>query len=232
MKTILLSLSLLAFVLTASAQDWKKDRPVSGITGLQVSHGIDVILTQGSSEKLTLEVKGIDENDVKSTIRNGVLTLAVERNGNWNMGWRNTSVKAYLTFKQLKNIQASGGAEIRNQNGLAFNELNITVSGGADVKLFLKADQLNLTLSGGADVDLQGSARIFNAEGSGGADLDADQFVAENCTAYAHGGSDMSVNASREIALKASGGGDISYRGSARMVSKSESGGGDISRRN
>jgi len=232
MKTTLLSLSLLVFALAATAQEWKKDRPVSGITSLQVSHGIDVILIQGNSEKLTLEVKGIDENDVKSTVKNGVLTLAVERTGNWNMSWRNTSIKAYLTFKQLKNIQASGGADIESQNSLWFNNLNMSVSGGADVKLSLKADQINLELSGGADVDLQGSVRIFNVEGSGGADLDAGQLVAETCTAYAHGGADISVNANREITLKASGGGDISYSGSARLVSKSESGGGDISRRN
>lgn len=77
MKTTLLSLALLAFAITATAQEWRKDRPVSGITGLQVSHGIDVILIQGNSEKLTLEVKGIDENDVKSTVKNGILTLAV-----------------------------------------------------------------------------------------------------------------------------------------------------------
>lgn len=45
----------------------------------------------------------------------------------------------------------------------------------ASAKPALKADQLNLTLSGGADVDLQRSALIINAEGSGGADLHADE---------------------------------------------------------
>ena len=40
--------------LTAFAQEWKKDRPVSGITGVSVNSGIDLYLTQGASDKLTL----------------------------------------------------------------------------------------------------------------------------------------------------------------------------------
>jgi hypothetical protein len=232
MKAIIASLILLTAGLNTASDDWKKDRAVSGFTGLSVSSGIDVYLSQGSSEKLTLEARGIDEDRVISRVKNGVLELYIERKGfsGWNFG-RNNYVKAYLTFRQLNNLQASGGADVFGQGRLSFNDLNLDASGGSDVKLELKADELNVSASGGADATLQGSARTLNANGSGGADLDARRLTAEICNANSSGGSDVYVNASKELSMKASGGSDIYYSGSAKVLAKSESGGSDISRR-
>ncbi|MVM38130.1 DUF2807 domain-containing protein [Spirosoma sp. HMF3257] len=233
MKAIVAGIFILTTSLnSASTDDWKKDRTISGFTGLSVSSGIDVYLTQGNSEKLTLEAKGVDEDRVISEVRNGTLKLYIERKGfsGWNFG-RNTYVKAYLTFKQLNNLQASGGADVFGQGKLSFNDLNLEASGGSDVKLELKADKLNVSASGGADAILQGSAQILNANGSGGADLDARKLTADICNANSSGGSDVYVNASKELTMKASGGSDIYYYGPAKVLAKSESGGSDIKRR-
>lgn len=232
MKVIAFLLFTLTTSLTVTSDDWKKDRTVSGFTGLSVSSGIDVYLTQGNSEKLTLEAKGVDEDRVMSVVENGTLKLYIDRKGfsGWNFG-RDNYVKAYLTFRQLNNLHASGGADVFGQGRLSFNDLNLEASGGSDVKLDLKADKLNVSASGGADAILQGSARTLNANGSGGADLDARKLTVEICNANSSGGSDVYVNASRELSMKASGGSDIYYSGSAKVLAKSESGGSDISRR-
>lgn len=232
MKAILLSTLLLIYNLIPASDDWKKDRPVSGFSGLSVSSGIDVYLTQGNSEKLTFDVKGVDEDDVRSEVRNGVLKLYIDRKGmNWNWG-RNTYVKAYVTFRQLKDLQASGGSDVFGQGTLSFNDLNLAASGGSDIKLAVKANELEVSAAGGADVTLDGSARTLNANGSGGSDLDARKLTVEICNANSSGGSDVHVHATRELSLKASGGSDIYYYGSAKVVSKSESGGSDISHKN
>ncbi|GAB4040866.1 head GIN domain-containing protein [Spirosoma gilvum] len=233
MKAIFLTTIILTTsVYTLNAQDWKKDRSVSGFTGLSVSSGIDLYLTQGNSEKVTLEAKGVDEDRVITEVKNGTLKLYIERKGfsGWNFG-RNNYVKAYVTFKQLSNLHASGGADVFGQGRLTFNDLNLEASGGSDVKLELKADELNVSASGGADATLQGSARTLNANGSGGADLDARKLTVDVCNANSSGGSDVYVNANQELTMKASGGADIYYSGSAKVLSKSESGGGDIKRR-
>ncbi|MCK8490851.1 DUF2807 domain-containing protein [Spirosoma sp. RP8] len=233
MKAIVLSLFVVASGMHSASTDWKKDRTVSGFTGLSVSSGIDVYLSQGGSEKLTFDVKGVDEEDVKSEVKNGVLKLYIDRKGvmNWSFG-KNTYVKAYLTFKQLTDLHASGGADVFGQGRLSFDDLNVEASGGSDVKLELKADELNVSASGGADAIIQGSARTLNANGSGGADLDARKLTVETCNANSSGGSDVYVNASRELSMKASGGSDIYYYGSAKVLAKSKSGGSDITQKN
>ncbi len=57
MKAIALVVFMLTTGLNATDRDWKKDRAVSGFTGLNVSSGIDVYLTQGNSEKLTFDAE-------------------------------------------------------------------------------------------------------------------------------------------------------------------------------
>lgn len=233
MKELLLFITLLVAALNTSSDDWKKDRPVSGFTGLSVSNGIVVYLTQGNAEKLTLEAKGVDEDQVMSEIRNGTLKLYIERKGFGGWAWgRNTSVKAYVTFRQLKTIRAGGGANVFGQGRLSFNDLSLDASGGSNMKLTFEAHDLHATASGGADALLEGVARLFNANGSGGSNLDARKLIAESCYATSSGGSDVYVNARNELKMKASGGSDIYYYGSANVVARSESGGSDIIRKN
>ena len=232
MKILSLLLILFTANLNTADDNWKKDRAISSFSGLSVSSGIDVYLTQGNAEKLTFDVKGVDEEDVRSEVRNGVLKLYIDRNGgNWNWG-RSTYVKAYLTFRQLNDLQAGGGSDVIGQGRLSFGDLNVGASGGSDVTLVLKADKLNASASGGADLKLDGSARTLNANGSGGSDLDARQLTVEICNAHSSGGSDVYVNATRELSMKASGGSDIYYYGPAKVLAKSESGGSDITHRN
>ncbi len=234
MKSIALSILFTASGLLTADDTWKKDRPVSGFTGLSVNSGIDVYLTQGNSEKLTFDVRGVDEEDVRSDVRNGVLKLYIDRQGGMNWGFnfgRDRYVKAYVTFRQLRSLSAGGGSDVLGKGTLSFGDLNVEASGGSDVKLALKADELNASASGGADLKLEGSARMLNAEGSGGSDLDARDLTVDVCNANSSGGSDVYVNATREMSLKASGGSDIYYSGRAKVLAKSESGGSDISRR-
>ena len=188
MKAIALIVFMLTTGLHATNSDWKKDRTVSGFTGLSVTGGIDVYLSQGSSEKLTLDVKGFDEDQVVSRVKNGVLELYIDRKGmSWNFG-KNNYVKAYLTFKQLQNLQAGGGSDIFGQGMLTFDDLNLQAGGGSDIQLTLKADKLNVSASGGADATIEGSARTLNADGSGGSDLNARKLSVQVCNASSSGG--------------------------------------------
>lgn len=231
MKTTLFLL-LTAGSLSAYAQSWKEDRPVANLSGVQVATGIDLMLTQGGAEKLTLEANGFEKNEVKSVLKNGVLQLSIDRRNQGMSGLgRNRNVKAYLTFKQLKSIEASSGSDVSAQNRLSFADLSLIASSGSDVELDLKADDLNLDVSSGADATLRGSAQTLSARISGGASLDAGKLTTEICNAQASGGADANVYATKELRLQASGGADLSYDGPASVVSKQKSGGADISKR-
>lgn len=232
MKTTLLFLLVSGSLSTLQAQNWKEDRPVANLSGVQISSGIDLILTQGGAEKLTLDVKGFDKNDVQSTVKNGILVLSIDqKQRNWSSWGSSRKVKAYLTFRQLKSIEAGSGADVTAPGRLDFGNLSLAASSGSNVKLDLKANDLSLEVSSGADATLRGSARTVSVRVSSGAQLDAEQLTAEVCNAQASGGADASVYATKELRLQASGGADLHYTGPARVVSQQKSGGADISKR-
>lgn len=86
-------------------------------------------------------------------------------------------------------------------------------------------------MSDGAESILGGSARKFDATASVGASVKARQLVAENCTANASTGSNIYVNASRELRMDASLDSTIYYVGSAKVLAQSESVGSAIKRK-
>ncbi len=234
MKTPLLITCLgLSLTVTSclTAQDVKRNQTFTGISGLDVSAGINVFLTQGSTESVRIEAKGLEDDEVISEQRGGKLVLSIRRQGGWkSIFGRNNYVKAYVTVKNLTSIEVSSGAELEGETNLAADDLTLTTSSGAEVKLGVKVNRLTVSVSSGADVTLSGSAAKLTASSSSGAELDADKLIADVCYAEASGGGDARVYGKKELYLRASGGGDLTYSGPGQLVSRKTSGGGDINR--
>lgn len=231
MKTQLLTLLFAAGTLTGFAQEWKKDRPVSNFTSLSVDGGMDVYLRQGNAERVTFEVKGLDEADVRADVKDGVLRLYTTRAWSGNSWSNRRSVKAYVTFRQLRHVQADRGSDVFGEGTLRLGDLNVQMARGSDLKLALEARELNLQLGGGSDATLTGTARTLNADCSGGSDLRARDLRSEVCHVVASGGSDAYVFATKEFVLKAAGGSDVYYSGPGRVLSQVASGSSDITAR-
>lgn len=234
MKTPLF-LTYLALNLTLtsciSAQDVNRNQPLAGVTALDISAGVNVFLSQGSTESVRIEAKGFDDDEVISELRGGKLVLTVRRQNGWKgVFGRNSSVKAYVTVKNLNSIDVSSGADLEGETNLVADDLTLNTSSGADVDLDVKVNRLTVSVSSGADVKLSGSAGKLTASSSSGADLDADRLVADVCYAEASGGGDARVHGRKELYLRASGGGDVTYSGPGQLVSRKTSGGGDINR--
>jgi hypothetical protein len=229
MKSFISLLAILACVPFVGFAQNTENRNVSGFSSVQVRSGIDLYLSQGGNESLKLEYKGLDTDEVKTEVKNGVLQIYIDRKGfsGWSWG-RSNYVKVYLSFNQLNAISANGGSDVFSNGTLTFKELNLNVGGGSDAKLDLKADVINVSSNGGSDAKLTGSARVLNAESSGGSDLKAEDFEVEICKVRASGGSDAYVRANKEVYLDASGGSDVYWYGRAKIISKRSSGGSDI----
>ncbi|MEZ0540890.1 head GIN domain-containing protein [Fibrella arboris] len=223
-----LSLSLTSCL---SAQDVKQTKTFSGISALDVSAGINVYLTQGTTESVRIDAKGFDDDEVIAEQRGNKLVLGIHRRNGWKgiFGSKN-SVKAYVTVKNLNSIEVSSGADLEGETRLTADELTLSTSSGADVDLEVQVNRMTVSVSSGADVTLSGSATKLTASASSGADLNADKLKSDICYAEASGGGDARVYGQKELYLRASGGGDVTYRGPGQLVSRKTSGGGDINR--
>lgn len=131
---------------------------------------------------------------------------------------------------ELLKVKASGATDISMKQPVRYTKVALSASGASDVSVKdLECREIECSSSGASDITLAGKAvnGILKASGSG--DISASKFQVENLQCTASGSGDISAYATREIDAKASGAGDISYKGQPSSVKRHKSGAGDIS---
>ncbi|RZL11495.1 MAG: DUF2807 domain-containing protein [Pedobacter sp.] len=227
-KTIAAVVILFLASNSSFAQEASKNIPVQGFTEVSVSSGIDLYITQGTTESLNIRSTSNELlKDIVVEKEGNRITIKFKNNMSWNRMFKNQSIKAYLNYKTLNALRASGGSDVFTQNTLNSNTLSLSASGGADLKMALACKNLTVEISGGSDADLSGKTENLNARSSGGSDLNAFSLSAVNAKVSASGGSDAEVSVSAALEANASGGSDITYKGNP-SVKKNSSASGDV----
>ena len=170
---------------------------------------------------------------IKTTVENGVLRIYFDQGGWSGITWRNRQLRAYVSVKTLKELNASGGSDIYIQaGGLTTTDFKMHISGGSDFSGAINAESIEVHASGGSDMRISGKAVNLKISASGGSDVNGYEMIAENVFISASGGSDARITATRELGVECSGGSDIDYKGNAIIKYKSSSGGSSVSKRN
>jgi hypothetical protein len=121
-----------------------------------------------------------------------------------------------------------GGGDLYLTNESRASEADIEINGGGDADMKINADKLKCSVSGGGDALISGQATVFEIDINGGGNADARNLSTETTSFRANGGSDVRVNASKELSGSVSGGGDVYYSGNPAKVSVDARGGSEV----
>ncbi|HUR11546.1 MAG TPA: head GIN domain-containing protein [Flavitalea sp.] len=200
-------------------------RTVAAFHSIHTQDGIDLYLTQGDEDAVAVSASSVEYRDkIISRVENGVLYLSFQKNGLERL-WSNRKLRAYISFKNLDALKASGGSDVYVERTLQGNNLDIQLSGGSDLTASINCTLLRLDQAGGSDSDLSGKVTTMELMASGGSDCDANNLTVDYATIEASGGSDVTITVNRELNASSTGGSDLYYRGNP-VVKKSTSGGG------
>jgi hypothetical protein len=204
-------------------------REGKGYEAIEVSDGIDLFISYGE-EAIAVSASETKYRDkIKTVVQNGILKISYDEKGiSWNT---KRNLKAYVSFKKLTALAASGGSDINVDGSIKGNELTIEISGGCDFKGRVDVNKLTIDQSGGSDVNISGTASKVSISASGGSDFNGSSLITDFCDADASGGSDVEITANKEITAKASGASDISYKGAASLIESKSSGASNVSKR-
>lgn len=236
MKTIkLLSITLLGVLLLSNPMvraaqfgDSRQTRKVQAFHGISVSGGINLYLTQGNTQKVTVEADEDDMDDLVTKVEGGILKIYMKNRSWLDFDWKHNDRKVYVSFKTIDWLQASAGSDVTSQSVLNLENLEVDSSSGSDVKLELNASSVKARSSSGSDIHLKGKADSLDANASSGSDINAGDLQTKKCYANASSGSDIRVQVSEQLDANASSGGDISYSGNPTHKGINESSGGDV----
>lgn len=231
MKNAIKSLFLLfvctLFTFSLKAQE-NKNIGITNFNAVSVANGIDLYLTQSTSENIKLTGHPDLIKNVMVTKEGNTLKIRHKNNGGWGKMFKGQCVKIYVNYKNLEGLDASGGSDVFTQNTLKTEKLSINASGGSDLKLDVVTKDLQVKISGGSDLDLKGSASNMELNSSGGSDVKAYNFVVDYAKVNASGGSDTNIHVTKGLEAGATGGSDIHYKGAAALKKTSSSKSGDI----
>lgn len=209
--------------LTAAAQEKTINDPnaqkrslTGSFTAITVSDGIDLYLTQGNEESVAVsasEEKYMER--FKTEVVDGTLKIYYDYKGvNWAANDKR-KLKAYVSFKTIEKLHASGGAEVNMQGNLNAGSLAMKFTSGSSFEGKITAKELTVEQNSGSAITLSGSAANFKVDISSGAVFKGYDLAVDYCDAKASSGGGVRVTINKELNAKANSGGGIKYKGEA-----------------
>ena len=237
MKKYLISIFAILFFIGARAQ--KKivndaNAEVRTLTGsfnkIEISGGIDLFLSQYETESVAVSASSDQyRQNIKTIVEDNTLKIYYDGGKQWNTG--NKKLKAYVSFKTLEKLNASGASDVQVEGVIQVPTLILDMSGASDFKGAVKVTNLTMELSGSSDVNINGSASVVSIQSSGASDVKGYELVTDICTAKASGASDINITVNKEINAHASGASDIYYKGDAVIKDKHTSGASSVAKK-
>lgn len=226
-KTIILSTLLLCITFIINAQNRTiQTHTVKNIQSIAVNGNIDIHIKQGNSKILKIEASEKQQEKMKVDIKDNAIKISYKSSLT-----NDESIDVYVEVENLNALAASSGADIIFENKIEAKNLNIALSGGADLTGEISVKKLSCATSSGSDLNFKSIiADEIQLALSGGSDLVSNNVSVTKINLVISGGSDVNfAGTCDEMSLVASGGSDFS--GSNLEIKKSSvivSGGSDV----
>lgn len=205
----------------------KQDRPTAPFDELELQGSMDVYVTIGAEQKVTVET---DENiQPFIELEENAGELAINQKDNTSIS-TNRGVKVYVTTPKLENISLSGTGNIYlDGKFVSTDRIKFSLSGSGNLKAReVDAPIVEARLTGSGNIYIKGKTRDVEVDIEGSADFMGEDLLAENAKVNIAGSGDAHVYASLKIDANIAGSGDVKYRGNAPTISSSIAGSGSV----
>lgn len=198
-------------------------------TGISVSGGVDLYLNQGGEESVA--VSASDEKYMprfKTEVENGILKIYFDNKGiNWSANDKK-KLKAYVSFKTLEKLTASGGAEVSVKGSLDLANLEMKFTSGSSFGGKLITKELIIEQNSGSSINISGNAGNLKIDVSSGAFFKGYDLNVDYCNAKASSGGGVRITVSKELSAKANSGGGVKYKGEGVIKEINVNSGGSV----
>ncbi len=201
----------------------------ASFSAISVTDGIELYLSASTEESLAVSYS--DEKYAryfKTEVENGTLKIYYDHNAINYSDNNRRKLKAYVSFKTLDKLTASGGAHVKIPVAISVNDLSIRFSSGAVLDAAINGNSLSVEQNSGAQVSVTGKAGKINVEVSSGAIFKGFDFAVDYCEAKASSGGSVRIAVQKELSAKANSGGGIRYKGNAVIKDIDISSGGIV----
>ena len=181
------------------------ERKLDSFSKVNISGGMDVYMTEGSSESVKIEAKGVDLDKIITEVKGEELRISIKNGVDmWSWG-KNAEIKVYVTYRNLKAIASSGSSDVVCKSKLKNESFDISISGSGDLMAEMDVKNLEINISGSADMRLQGKADSQNIAISGSGNFKGEDLEGKAVKVRVSGSGDATVWANESIEARVSG---------------------------
>jgi len=185
-----------------------QEREAAYFNAVKVSTAIDLILTQGSSESITVEADDNLHEYIITEIKNNILHIYTEAN------IRDArKMNVYVTMKDIEEISATSAGDVVGKSVINSDELYLSTSSAGDIDLEVKVQKLTCKISSAGGMTLSGTTDELEADLSSAGDLNAFDLTSHIARVSASSSGDANITVTEKLWARASSAGDISFRG-------------------
>lgn len=204
----------------------RETRSTNSFTGVKVSAGIDIYLTQGNKISVVVEADENLHEYIMTEVRDNILNVYTDAN------IRSAERKrVYVSMKDIYSVRTTSAGDVIGETPVKTDELKLSASSAGDIKLEVYADNVLVNVSSSGDITLDGEAETLDATLSSAGDLKASNFKVKEADVSVSSAGDASVYVTEKLNARASSAGDIYYRGDPKYIDARSSSAGGIHRR-
>ena len=196
--------------LTPSGRVITQNRPVSGVTSVDLQTNADLVIQQGPSESLV--VTG-DEAILPAVLTNtsfGQMTIRYDPRYEIH---DNDRPKLVLTVKDLNELRLSSSGDV-TLGPLTTSHFNIDLSSSGNVTIQgIQADEISAHLTSSGDIVIQGEATSLSMVVSSSTNFQAGDLKVQNANITMSSSADVTVWVVKDLTVNLSSSGNISYYG-------------------
>ena len=238
MKNVFLAFLMVAtFSSLAFAQKTINDpnaekRNIASFHGIEVSTGIDLILTRGTAEEVAVSASDAKFRDkIVTEVVNGILKIHYDtKTGAINRKNESKGLKAYVSYKTLDLLHVSTGAKVNIDGKLESSSLDLKANTGGLVKGEVSIGTMKVDQSTGSKITLTGNVDQLEAEGSTGSKFMGENLSTNSCSVAMSTGAGIYISVEKQLNVKANTGGYVKYKGTASINEVKTNTGGSVSK--
>lgn len=204
----------------------KKTRTAEACSGVRVSTGIDVYLSQGSKPSLEVEADENLHEYIVTEYKDGVLHVYTDANIR-----SADSKKVYVTMPEVSSVSTSSAGDVIGVTPVKTDNLKLNSSSAGDIKLEVTAKSVDANASSSGDITLSGVSDMLDATLSSAGNLNAFDLKVREAEVSASSAGDADVFVTERLTARASSAGDINYKGDPKYIDAHSSSAGGVHRK-
>jgi len=203
-----------------------KERKATYFNKVKVSTAIDLILTQGNGESITVEADDNLHEYIMTEIKDNTLKIYLEASVR-----EVKEMNVYVTMKDIEKVAATSAGDVVAKTVIKSDELTLVTSSAGDIKLDVDVQKLECKISSAGDITLTGNTDELEANLSSAGDLNAFELTARVAKVSVSSSGDADITVKEKLWARASSAGDITFKGNPPEVDAHSSSAGNINRK-